>query len=114
MGQTQVTKFYVVINKERWKILTMPLSTYRIIWGRSYAVCDYDHENGKRTIIFNGSRPSRDTIAHELCHAMLSYRDLGRCKPETIEEHVCELMGKKYRILYRLTEKLYKTLHNDV
>lgn len=103
-------QFNIRLNKQRWVVKLYTKSKFEKKWEGCEAITEYEHETPDLCISFKGPRVSRDTIAHELFHAYLSYKDFSKLKPHTIEERVCELLGKKHKILYRLTESVYNAL----
>lgn len=66
----------------------------------------------ERTINFRGPKVSKDTIAHELMHAFLSYRRFTTKSWNRMEENYCEVIGKHYDRLYKLTNKIYNKLNS--
>lgn len=101
--------FYVSLKGERWKIM---LYTAR---GYEKEVCDWSVGVTSRqygnSIEFKGPRVSKDTIAHELTHALLGYRHYQGKSYGHIEEQVCEEMGKSFKKLYLLTNYIYAKLN---
>lgn len=105
-------KFTVRLNKEKWTVLFYTPKQFEKLFKDAVGVCDYNHRTGMRNLLFRGPKVSKDTIAHELCHAYLSYRDMSRCSVEDVEEHVCETIGKKYKILFELTNYIYNKIYD--
>jgi len=117
MGLKQVkpsAHFVVNICGDRWKVNLFSHAKFNKLFGECMGICVYQHNINYRTINFRGPKVSRDTIAHELTHAFLSYKYFGNCKAATIEERVCEATGKSYKRLYQLTEFIYATLREAV
>lgn len=107
------TSFKVMINGDAWTINFYTKASFEKKWKNCVGITEYEHKTPDLVINFKGPRVSRDTVAHELVHALLSYKDYTRLKPDTIEERFCEVMGKKYKILYLLTEEIYYKLQNE-
>lgn len=105
--------FTVKLNGDTWKIYVYTYKNFPEVWKDAIGVADYDHTKKRFGIHLRGPKISRDTIAHELFHAYVSYKDYSRLKPADIEEHFCELIGKKYKILYQLTEKIFNKIHEN-
>jgi len=123
MGRKQITPtgykpiitklwFRVSFCGQKWTVRLFSAKAFeKYIGSDCVGICQYEHRKNKRqfrTISFQGPRVCRDTIAHELTHAMLSYRDFSKSSPNSIEERVCEATGKHYKRLYKLTEMIYR------
>lgn len=104
-------KFKVMLNKQLWVVNLYTAANFEKMWPDAIALARYDHIKNKYfELNFAGPKVSKDTIAHEIWHAYMSYKDYSRRTPAKLEEDVCELIGKKYRTLYKLTESIYNRL----
>lgn len=114
MGKQQIKPkliFKIKINGETWYIRYCVPSEFDKHYLGCIGITEYDHKSDtQRDITFRGSKVSRDTIAHELVHAYLSYYDLSKKTPNAMEEKICEILGKKYKHLYNLTNYIYNTI----
>lgn len=95
-------KFTVSIKGQRWKINVYTVTKFDKFSPGDVGLTSYNHKKGLRSIHFRGRTPSRDTIAHELLHAYLSYYDFSRTSYGKIEESICEEIGKSYKRLFEL------------
>lgn len=102
-----VLSFYESIRGEKWKISFYPKAQFVNAFGNCVGVTVYHHKTGYRAINLMTSRLNKDTIAHEIMHAILSYRDFSCCSYGTIEEHVCEDIGRYHARILALTNKIY-------
>lgn len=110
MGRKSVRpklQFKMMLNKQPWVVKLYTHRNFVKKWKNCVAITEYLHKKNDLSISFKGPIVSRDTIAHELMHAYLSYKDFTKLTPHTIEERVCEVIGKKHKTLYLLTNKVY-------
>lgn len=101
-------KFKIMINKDLWTVRIFNPKDFNAQYGACDAITEYKHKSGLRLLSFQGRKVSKDTIAHELTHAYLSYKDFSRKSYGQIEEETCEVMGKHHKHLYRLVGRIYK------
>lgn len=109
---TLVDSFVVTINNDRWVINLYRASHFSCLWPDTLGITDYDHKKKRRNINLPSSKTSKDTIAHELMHAYLSYHNFSKTSYGVIEEKVCEVIGKKHRLICELTDKIYKRFYH--
>lgn len=100
-------EFRVSIKGEQWKVKLYTGGEFDKISPGNVGLTVYNHNKNLRTMHFKGPNVSRDTIAHELFHALLSYRDFSKTSYGKIEEEICEEIGKSYKKIYKLTNKIY-------
>lgn len=103
-------QFTIRLNKQPWVVRLYTKVNFERRWGNCTAITEYEHKTPDLAISFKGPRVSRDTIAHELFHAYCSYKDLTNLTAHTVEERHAELIGKKYRTLAALTDKIFNIL----
>ena len=102
--------FKVSIRQDKWTVNLYTFADFTLKYGACQGICEYSHITKDLVISFRGPKVSMDTVAHELMHAYMSHHNLSRCKPDTIEEKVCEIMGKHYRRIFWLTNYIHKRL----
>lgn len=103
-------KFSIIINKERWTINLFTGGKFDTLWPDAIGITHYDHKSGHRSISFKSDAITRDTVAHELFHAYLAHKDYSKVSYAAIEESICEVIGKKHKVLARLTDRIFKKL----
>ncbi len=103
-------RFQIMINKQRWTIKLYTPARFNKLWPDTLGVTEYDHKKGLRRISFKKHKISKDTVAHELMHAYLSYKDYSKYSYGKIEESICEVIGKKHKPLYHITNRLFSRL----
>lgn len=106
----------IKINGDIWNIYLFTYTDFVSLWDGCCGITHYEHRHFTKkkkelSINFRGPKVSRDTIVHELMHAYLSYHDFSKVSYGSIEEKICEIMGKKYKVLYTLANKLYTALN---
>lgn len=114
MGRKQITpklKFNIKLKGDIWVVMLYTKSSFIKLYKNNLGICEYSHKQNDLSISFRGPNVSKDTIAHELMHAYLSYRDFSKNSSHTIEERVCEDIGRYYGKIYLITEKLYAKLN---
>lgn len=118
MAKKQVApklQFRIMLNKQLWVVYLYTKANFAKFSPGNEGLTRYDHKKNKYfDIHFAGPRVSKDTISHELLHAYMSYRDYSKLTPAKLEEAVCELIGKKHKTLYMLTEKIHARLTEGV
>lgn len=115
MAKKEVTpklRFTIRLNKQYWVVNLYTKGDFESKWPDDVGIAKYDHTKikGERGLHFKGPRVCKDTIAHELLHAYFSYTDFSKLSEPDMEEKMCEIMGKKYKTLYALTEAVYVRL----
>jgi hypothetical protein len=103
-----VVQFHEIIKGERWTIKFYTKKVFWEVWEGQEGVCHYNHSIGYRTINFKTHNLNKDTIAHELFHAYFSYKETRGKTYAQVEEIACEEVGKRYKRIYQLTNKIYK------
>jgi len=104
-------QFNIRLNKQAWVVKLYTKANFNKKWPGDVGICRYDHKTNKyRELCFAGPTVSADTVAHELWHAYMSYKEYSHLTPAKLEEAVCELIGKKYKTLNNLTDKIFNIL----
>lgn len=103
-------KFKISIRGDIWTILVFTKKEFEKGYPATLACTIYDHRTNFRTIEFSYAGASKDTIAHELLHAYLSYYNCRKRKFTSIEEDFCEILGKIHKRYYRLINFVYKKI----
>lgn len=105
-----VLEFSIRLNGDVWIIRKYTAVNFTRLYKDCVGITEYNHRGREFFISFKSTHISKDTIAHELMHAFLSYRDFRKRSPDFIEESVCEVVGKKWKKLFILTEFIFNKL----
>lgn len=115
---TPIKQFTVIINGHKWTVKQYSNAQYEnSISEGTLALTVYSHSRIKpvREILFSVSGSDRDTVAHEVLHAFLSYEsfkkryDIKNTK-DRVEEIICESFGKNHPKINKVIEQIYKRL----
>lgn len=107
-------QFKIKICGDSWIVRMFDSKHWPKVWNDCIGLTESIHTKKKLYINFKGPKVTKDTIAHELTHAFITYKCYSTRTPHlTVEENFCELMGKKYKFLYLLTEAIYGKFINE-
>lgn len=106
-----IKSFIVSIKGDKWHVGLLSKTIFEQFFGDCMGVTTVTDKGNRKQIFLKGPKVSRDTIAHELLHAFLWWRQFKGKSYGVIEEETCEEIGKSYKRLYFLTNFIYKRIH---
>lgn len=104
-------RFKVSIRGEPWIIKVYTHGQFTKMYPYDVACTTYDHKSNFRVIEFSYPHASKNTIAHELWHAYMSYYYCRKRKFDAIEEDLAEIIGRIQPRLNELVQYIYKKAH---
>jgi len=105
----KTARMSITIKDEHWDIFVLDNRSFSRSFGKkTVAICNMPWSAKHPRCIFFRPTPSKETIIHELTHALLAYSDYDDKKtPDCNEEAVCRIMESSLYELVELVEAVY-------